>query len=131
MREKRQMTLDTILKRNNSISVVKKHAVPFGGLHKKTYFNALEKILISPRNVKQTDEQLLSIHDSASKAFEEVFRNPPSRLDNTIPQLKLGQMRSDSKMAMQEGENAAIGQKSMDSSLSGSATEKVETSWFD
>ena len=49
---KNPATIDSILRRNNSISIVKKHAIPYAHLHKKTYFNALEKILISPRNVK-------------------------------------------------------------------------------
>ena len=43
--------MDTIMRRNNSITVVKKH-IPYAHLHKKTYFNALEKILISPHNLK-------------------------------------------------------------------------------
>lgn len=46
--------METIMRRNNSISVVKKHAIPYAHLHKKTYFNALEKILISPKNLKKT-----------------------------------------------------------------------------
>ena len=46
--------MDTIMRRNNSISIVKKHAIPYAHLHKKTYFNALEKILISPKNLKKT-----------------------------------------------------------------------------
>lgn len=44
--ENTQATMDTILRRNNSITVVKR-AIPYAHLHKKTYFNALEKILIS------------------------------------------------------------------------------------
>lgn len=61
--------MDTILKRNNSIAVVKNHGIPYGNLHKKTYFNALEKILISPGNLKrmkknpnQDDDEQLNIH---------------------------------------------------------------------
>ena len=50
--ERRQATMETIIRRNNSISVVKKHAIPYSHLHKKTYFNALEKILISPKHLK-------------------------------------------------------------------------------
>ena len=51
--ERRQATMETIIRRNNSISVVKRHAIPYSHLHKKTYFNALEKILISPKVKKQ------------------------------------------------------------------------------
>jgi len=50
----RQATLDTILKRNASNTVMKK-SVPFNNLHKKTYFNALEMILNSPKNIKTDD----------------------------------------------------------------------------
>ena len=107
------MTLDTILKRNNSIGVVKKHAIPFSSLHKKTYFNALEKILISPRNISIEDEDLANIHDSTTRAFEEVFRNPPTRLDNEYPQLKMGKKQG-SRMT------DVLGHESMESSLSGS-----------
>jgi len=53
-RDKGPSTLETIMKRNNSITVVKKHGVPYGNLHKKTYFNALEKILMSPVKSKKT-----------------------------------------------------------------------------
>ena len=41
------------MKRNNSMMVVKRHCIPFPQLHKKTYFHALEKILISPGNLKR------------------------------------------------------------------------------
>ena len=51
--DRRQATLETIMRRNNSITIVKKHAIPYAHLHKKTYFNALEKILISPRHLKK------------------------------------------------------------------------------
>ena len=47
--------MDTILKRNNSNTVMRKHGVPFHQLHKKTYFNALEMILDSPQNIKKED----------------------------------------------------------------------------
>ena len=54
MAERGPASLETIMKRNNSITVVKKHAVPHAILHKKTYFNALEKILISPKGLKHS-----------------------------------------------------------------------------
>ena len=74
-------TMETIVKRNNSITVVKNHAIPFKQLHKKTYFNALEKIFISPRNLnKDLLGDKKSIYESANQAFAEVFKKPPSRL---------------------------------------------------
>ena len=54
--EHRQASLETVCRRHNSTMVVKKHAIPYASLHKKTYFNALEKILISPRRL--TEEEL-------------------------------------------------------------------------
>ncbi len=69
--------------------MVKQHAIPYGNLHKKTYFNALEKILISPKNLKKvidTPEPKVSIHETALKAFEDVFKKPPSRLGDDQPQ---------------------------------------------
>ncbi len=81
--------METILKRNNSITVVKQHAIPYGSLHKKTYFNALEKILISPKNLKKeldTPEPKVTIHETAMKAFEDVFKKPPSRMGDDLPQ---------------------------------------------
>jgi len=89
----RQATMDTILKRNNSISVVKRHAIPYGNLHKKTYFNALEKILISPGNLKkmkqnpnEVEDEQLNIHQTAMRCFEDVFKKPPSRLGEEQPE---------------------------------------------
>ena len=55
--EYRQASLETVCRRHNSTMVVKKHAIPYASLHKKTYFNALEKILISPRRLTE-EEQL-------------------------------------------------------------------------
>ena len=102
--ERRQATMETIIRRNNSISVVKKHAIPYSHLHKKTYFNALEKILISPQNLKTSANQKIPpedpgheldtsqimadsymIHDSANRAFDDVFKKPPSRLGDEKP----------------------------------------------
>ena len=97
--------METIIRRNNSISVVKKHAIPYSHLHKKTYFNALEKILISPKNLKTSANHKVTpddpgheldtspaimadsymIHDSANRAFDDVFKKPPSRLGDEKP----------------------------------------------
>jgi len=104
--------------------VVKKHAVPFSGLHKKTYFNALEKILISPRHLKTDDKETKTINDSAAKAFEDVFKQPPSRMESEFPQLRLGKKTLGSS-AMGTAE------QSLDSNLSGQQAQKVESSWFD
>jgi len=86
LREKRQATLNTILKRNNSIVTVKKN-IPYNNLHKKTYFNALEMILNSPRNVKKMDDKK-SIADATSKVFDDMFKHPPSRLENDFANMK-------------------------------------------
>ena len=93
MRESRKATLDTILKRNNSITTVKKHAIPFSSLHKKTYFNALEMILNSPRNIKKQEDSK-RIHDATSKVFEDMFKHPPSRLENDFVQTKMGKSKA-------------------------------------
>jgi len=73
--------------------VVKKHGIPYGNLHKKTYFNALEKILISPGNLKRMkmdttkdDDEQLNIHETAMRCFEDVFKKPPSRLGEEQPE---------------------------------------------
>jgi len=88
-RNSRQVTIDTIMRRNNSNTIVKKHAIPYAQLHKKTYFNALEKILISPRHLKYQDmggEK--SIISSANKAFDDCFKRPPSRLGDEAAPVK-------------------------------------------
>lgn len=90
-REKRQATLDTILKRNNSIAAVRKHAIPYNNLHKKTYFNALEMILNSPRNIKKSDEKSRTIGEATTKVFEDMFKHPPSRLDSEF--IKQGKLK--------------------------------------
>ena len=72
--------MENMLRRNTSNAIVKKH-VPHAHLHKKTYFNALEKMMISPRNLHRNDSNNLikSIDASAEQAFREVFKSPPSR----------------------------------------------------
>ena len=112
--ERRQATMETIIRRNNSISVVKKHAIPYSHLHKKTYFNALEKILISPKNLKKNANHTIPpedpgneleasqimaesymIHDSANRAFDDVFKKPPSRLGDEKPVRRNQQQKID------------------------------------
>ena len=110
--ERRQATIETIMRRNNSISVVKRHAIPYSHLHKKTYFNALEKILISPKNLKKSVNHAMTaadsdpvslvpglggqdtpnmttesymVTDSMNRAFDDVFKKPPSRLGDEQP----------------------------------------------
>ena len=76
---------------------MKKHAIPHGQLHKKTYFNALEKILISPSNLNKSQmEGKKTIHDSVTKAFDDVFKKPPSRLgDDTVRRAQLNSQKVD------------------------------------
>ena len=76
---KKQASLENMLRRNTSNAVVKKH-VPHSHLHKKTYFNALEKMMISPTNLKRNDSKYIkSIDQSAEQAFRDIFKSPPSR----------------------------------------------------
>ena len=76
--ENRQASLETVCRRHNSTMVVKKHAIPYASLHKKTYFNALEKILISPRILKQEElpkkGQVPQTSDLAVAAFDQVIK---------------------------------------------------------
>ncbi len=143
--DQRKATLETILKRNNSIQVVKQHAIPYGNLHKKTYFNALEKILISPKNLKKvidTPEPKVSIHETALKAFEDVFKKPPSRLGDDQPQptgrkgKRQGQQQKNMAMStinvMARNRKKHTGDAGEDSDNSEySGVGKIDANWFD
>ena len=69
----------------NSVKEIHKPKPPivFSDLHRKTYFNALEKMLMSPRHVQKTG--ITSNIGTASAAFEEVFKKPPSGYDSARP----------------------------------------------
>jgi hypothetical protein len=69
--------------RARSIEVTKNARKAHGELHKKTYFQALEKMLASPINkLKSTDASPNSMNllESQSRAFDDVFKRPPSNL---------------------------------------------------
>jgi len=56
-----------------------KPPIIYSSLHKKTYFNALEKMLMSPEHIGK-GEQYSNI-EVANSAFDEIFKKPPSRFD--------------------------------------------------
>ena len=65
------------MRRNNSITtVVKKHAIPYAHLHKKTYFNALEKILISPKNLKKNAAAMTAANHSINLDYDQIEPEP-------------------------------------------------------
>ena len=139
-RDKGPSTLETIMKRNNSITVVKKHGVPYGNLHKKTYFNALEKILMSPVKSKKTAgynipiEGSRTIQETAEQAFEDVFKKPPSRLgEGDMSPARMGSKRnragntSTSIKVQEDKVNMGLD----DSDSDNGSTSKVDVRWFD
>ena len=87
--------------------VVKKHAIPYASLHKKTYFNALEKILISPRILKGENKSKKNAPpptDLALAAFDEVIKKPPSRFGDAL----IKRSRQPSKRGKKANESSAI-----------------------
>ena len=72
------MPVDAKTPRNASsvpkYSTIQPKPIIFNELHKKTYFNALERMLMSPSIQK---EGLVSGSQAASDAFEEIFKKPP------------------------------------------------------
>ena len=108
--ERGPASIETIMKRNNSITVVKKHAVPFSSLHKKTYFNALEKILISPKGLRNMDKPVDDDIANVTGPFETVFRKPPSRMDDSSARKAKG--KSGKKSTIKVKEKAISGAQS-------------------
>ena len=133
-RIRRRVTIDTLMRRNNSINVIKRQAIPYAQLHKKTYFNALEKILITPRVVRYENNFRQSVvQDMASKAFEDVFKKPPSRIGEarTIRKGKISPRRVVPTYKASTGKVADFLKDDFDDSEEEGNKVGVETSWFD
>ena len=74
-----EMPVDAKTPRNASsvpkYSTIQPKPIIFGELHRKTYFNALERMLMSPSGLQK--EGMVSGSQTANDAFEEIFKKPP------------------------------------------------------
>ena len=65
--------------------VINHRVIPHQELHQKTYFNALEKMLIIPQTMRLAGGVKTTL-DHQTKEFEEVFKKPPKDYDVNISQ---------------------------------------------
>jgi hypothetical protein len=61
-------------------SIGRKRIIPHKELHQKTYFNALQKMLISPQSLRLAGGVKTTL-DHQTKIFEDVFKKPPNDYD--------------------------------------------------
>ena len=60
-------------------STIQPKPIIFSELHRKTYFNALERMLMSPSAIAK--EGQITGTKAANDAFEEIFKKPPEGFD--------------------------------------------------